>query len=1338
MFTQSSKTVSIILLIVFLFTQFAGAAANNEIPMANTSTPATNASGVPAANNSVQNSITAGNNLMNYYISQWLTGGPAWLKRIQVSGSFENNQAIWQASTIQPIFNYDESLEDVLFWQASYASLNNTGNIGLGFRDLSDSHKSIYGINAFYDHQFTVTALDGSNAGAHQRVGLGLEWFYGPLEARANAYYGISNDVFLGNSGDWAYWERVMNGFDASLITNMSFVSAPWLKLGVVGSNYLATQAMLGIANPNVSNIAAVASLQIFPQLSINAAYNMQNTGANNATIGFAFNLLAPPVPAMLCGNEIINDNASNDISYKMLQQVQRNNTIQTERYTLSRVGDVNITVMAGTTPVSDALVTIYDNNNVQVAQSSSGVSGVYNFGHLIAGTNYQATVTKQPYDNAAANFTVAVGKTTAVTINLETTAVAITVVYTNQAPVANQTVTLTNSSGNAILTAVTNTSGVANFYQVTPGTYNISAVINGAAYGGLKTNFAVVKGLTQTELIIGPQQPGAGNANITLTDNNDNPISGVTVQIYSGIDQSQTAISNGSGIAAFTNLPLGSYIFSAVSSGLVRYSNSVAISNGTTTTSAISFSTSTFGNINLTVKTNDGTPIGNVNTYLTTLSGQQTGYSATSNTSGVAAYTGVPADSYIANATYENNQYTSNPFSVSAATAATPSITVGATAPLYVIVKDNGVAVTGTVVNLQPGNMQTVTDSNGNAYFNNAPIGILTASVYTQVVTQKTVNVTYGQTNFSTINLNTKASAEITVLDINSVPIVNSTVQMTGTNNVSATTNASGIAAFTGLTAVNQQQLYAVINGNVISGQLNLMAGAVNQYVLKAGTGNLQTQVVDASGAGINGVLVNATNFNNSATISGTTDSAGNVNIPLASGLWTVAAIYNGNAYAYSNNGDTNVEILANSVKTIQITAAAISPSVKVVDNAGATVFGALVYYNSEKKMVTTNMSGVAQLTGATNGTQQILVYPNGRTQSYHYTYNTSLQNGAAIQTLQNKTGTMRIHVIDSNGNPIIGTNVQITNPVDGNEAGQYAATNSAGYADFIVPIGCTYTAIASNGTEPFYPTVNPVITNNAITDTYIKVSTLPTANVTVTVNGTPVSGATVTPYLNSKQIQNGTTNGNGVVSFANLETGNYEFRTFFTYNGNSYITSVQATLINGTYPITINCSTTATGTATVLVLDAHNTPLSGVVVSGGTGPIITTNAQGYATITNLQTGNATFSVQNYGTNINIYHVTTNIVANQTTNVTLKEAVGTINVTVYDVNNNPVAGATVETYENNSTYRTVVTNASGVASFENLPIWEKFNFINGVSPTLWGVTVYDGQTTQVDMHAVQ
>ncbi|MEI6287605.1 MAG: carboxypeptidase regulatory-like domain-containing protein [Bacillota bacterium] len=1325
MFTQNKKTLSIILLITFLFTQLAFA-ANNEIPMTNTSVPATNI-GVPTANTSVQDATSAGNNLMNYYISQWLTGGPAWLKRIQISGNFADSQAVWQASTIQPLTNYDDNLNNVLFWQASYASLNNTANIGLGYRDLSESHKSIYGLNMFYDRQFTVAALDGSNAGSHQRVGLGLEWFYGPLEARANAYYGLGDDVFLGNSGDYAYWERVMNGYDASLSTNLSFMSAPWLKLGVVGSNYMATQSYQGVANPDVSNIAAVANLQIFPQLSINAAYNMQNTGTNNASFGFAFNLLAPPVPALFCGNEIINDNASNDISYKMLQQVQRNNTIQTERYTLSRVSDVNITVLAGNSPISDATVTVFDNNNVQVAQSSSGINGVYSFEHLYNG-NYKATVVKSTYDNASATFAIN-GINTALTINLVSTKIAIEAVWANDTAMNNQNVTLTGNG--TIINATTNSNGIANFYGLAPGTYTptLTTTINDTIYSSLPRTITIAKGQLGTAKIIGPQQPGSGNANITLTDNQGNPISGTTVQVYSGPETTQTATTNTSGVAAFTNLPLGTYTFSAVNSGMVRYSNNVSVTNNTTATGAISFSTNSFGNINLIITAKDGTPINSVNATLVTLSGQQTNYSATSATTGIAAYTNIPTDSYVAVATYENNQYSSPAFSVAPGTAATPNITVGATAPLYVVVNDNNIAQPGLVVNLQPGNIQGVTDTNGNAYFSDAPVGVINTSVYTQVITQKTTTVSFGKSNICTFNLNTKAQAEITVLDISGTPIANSTVQMTGLNNVLSTTDTEGVATFTDLTPTTQQQLYAVINGSVVSGQLALAAGTVKQYVLKAGSGNLQAQVIDASGVGIAGALVNAVNFNNSATINETTDSAGNVNLPLASGLWTVTAVYGGNAYAYSANGDSNVEILANSVKYIQITADAISPSVKVIDNAGATVYGALVYYNNEKKMVTTNMSGIAQLTGATNGTQQILVYPNGRGQSYHYTYNINLQNGVT-QILQNKTGTMRVHVIDGNGNPFVAKAVQLINPNDGNEVGQADYTNSAGYVDFIVPIGNIYTASSGNGISYFRPTENPVITNNTITDTYVKVSTLPTANVTVTLDGTPIANASVTAILNSIQTQMVNTNSNGVAIFTNLQPGNYDFQTIFLYNNNTYNASVQASLVNGTYEVALNYSTTITGTATVLLLDANNVPVVGGTVYSDVN-YGTTNSSGYATLTNLQVGNATIFC---GAN----SITTNIVANQTTNVTLKKAIGTINVTVYDANGNVAPNISIQLTNANMYITTIITNAIGVATFTNLPIGTNYNFmIGGAWPTLWGVTAYDGQTVNVDMHAI-
>ena len=91
------------------------------------------------------------------------------------------------------------------------------GNIGIGYRKLSDDKTNMVGINMFFDNDF--------NAG-HQRGSIGLELKGANLDLTANSYHKISNMETYKSTE-----EQVLSGYTINLASQIPY--APWAKINL-------------------------------------------------------------------------------------------------------------------------------------------------------------------------------------------------------------------------------------------------------------------------------------------------------------------------------------------------------------------------------------------------------------------------------------------------------------------------------------------------------------------------------------------------------------------------------------------------------------------------------------------------------------------------------------------------------------------------------------------------------------------------------------------------------------------------------------------------------------------------------------------------------------------------------------------------------------------------------------------------------------------------------------------------------------------------------------------------------------------------------------------------
>ena len=96
-----------------------------------------------------------------------------------------------------------EDIFNTVFTQVSgfYQDNRTTLNLGLGYRHITDDKKYLYGINAFYDHEFPYD---------HGRTSVGVEAMTTMWEVRGNKYW-ATTDWKTGRRGKQ---ERALDGYD--------------------------------------------------------------------------------------------------------------------------------------------------------------------------------------------------------------------------------------------------------------------------------------------------------------------------------------------------------------------------------------------------------------------------------------------------------------------------------------------------------------------------------------------------------------------------------------------------------------------------------------------------------------------------------------------------------------------------------------------------------------------------------------------------------------------------------------------------------------------------------------------------------------------------------------------------------------------------------------------------------------------------------------------------------------------------------------------------------------------------------------------------------------------
>ena len=178
------------------------------------------------------------------------------------------------------------------------------GNIGVGYRKLSDNKNSMTGANVFFDY----------DEKGNSRASVGVELRSSAFDALANYYSAISGGKTVGD-----FTERTLDGYDISVVGQVPYI--PWVN--VIGKSYR-WEANKNSKDSTGEKVSLEMTLS--PNLIAEVGFDDNNI---NGTDNFAkITFIYPPRQTPTASTDFVSEKAfvQFDMSTELLSIVRRTN----------------------------------------------------------------------------------------------------------------------------------------------------------------------------------------------------------------------------------------------------------------------------------------------------------------------------------------------------------------------------------------------------------------------------------------------------------------------------------------------------------------------------------------------------------------------------------------------------------------------------------------------------------------------------------------------------------------------------------------------------------------------------------------------------------------------------------------------------------------------------------------------------------------------------------------------------------------------------------------------------------------------------------------------------
>lgn len=190
------------------------------------------------------------------------------------------------------------------------------GNVGLGYRFLTEDKSMMIGFNSFYDHDLTE---------GHKRASIGFEARASTLDFNFNQYHALTGMQKTINENSASYTEeQALGGVDYRLGSQLPYM--PWAEISWKGYQIESDKA-----TDNVKGDIYSLGLALTPSLQLDLRKDQQNSGEDIEGGNLSF--IYPPrenKPTLLDGfsDEVWFEESMQN---KLSQKVERNNNLTVE-----------------------------------------------------------------------------------------------------------------------------------------------------------------------------------------------------------------------------------------------------------------------------------------------------------------------------------------------------------------------------------------------------------------------------------------------------------------------------------------------------------------------------------------------------------------------------------------------------------------------------------------------------------------------------------------------------------------------------------------------------------------------------------------------------------------------------------------------------------------------------------------------------------------------------------------------------------------------------------------------------------------------------------------------
>lgn len=187
-----------------------------------------------------------------------------------------------------------------------------TGNLGFGYRELSEDQSFMYGANAF---------LDADIFEGHKRLGLGLEAKASLLDLSINSYQKLTRMKVVDGTE-----EKILSGWDYNLTTQIPY--APWGKFNFKGYKWLAEKA----SQDSKGNVYS-SEINISPTTQFNLSLDDSSLQGVEDVYKAELIFVYPPRENIRTMEEGLSDVAfeKENMQAKLTEKVRRNNNLAVE-----------------------------------------------------------------------------------------------------------------------------------------------------------------------------------------------------------------------------------------------------------------------------------------------------------------------------------------------------------------------------------------------------------------------------------------------------------------------------------------------------------------------------------------------------------------------------------------------------------------------------------------------------------------------------------------------------------------------------------------------------------------------------------------------------------------------------------------------------------------------------------------------------------------------------------------------------------------------------------------------------------------------------------------------